>query len=473
MKNKTKRSIILTSLMAIAAAGAVTVGSTYALFTSESKTNIAITAGKVSVVATFNNLKTYSGVELTGDPATDVVKETAEVGVFTNGGTAKIENNELVLDKMTPGDKVGFDLTVKNESDVKAKCRTIIKAAEDNGLFSGLKVTIGEEEFNGLTSVSSIEELEVGSEDKTVHVTIELPSDAGNEYQGKSTKISYAVEAYQGNAAIEEPESYELGLYTSSDLVTFASLANSGKLFKAPYNNYYHFVLMDDIDMKGLEWTPFSIFKGEEYKDGDYNQGLDWLFDGNGHTIKNLTVNKELGSSKGAGFVAIATSMDIKNLTLDGASITASGGWVGGIAGGTLGGTTIENCKVINSEITAKTWLTGDGYDDGDKVGGILGSSNEGGSTIKGCAVKDTTIIGYRDIASLAGHTASGFAIESSVAENVEIKVDNSHDYKNIGETLDSKGYGARNAGQLVGYNAGNIDLSSCTATNVTIAFKD
>ena len=71
MKNKIKT--LLSSVASIALCSSIAVGGTFALFTSESKANIAITSGKVEVVATVGNLKTYSmGVEQAN-------------GVFENG----------------------------------------------------------------------------------------------------------------------------------------------------------------------------------------------------------------------------------------------------------------------------------------------------------------------------------------------------------------------------------------------------
>ena len=53
---------ILVPVLALTAFAAVGVGSTYAIFTSKANTNIAVTAGKVSVTATVENVKLYSGV---------------------------------------------------------------------------------------------------------------------------------------------------------------------------------------------------------------------------------------------------------------------------------------------------------------------------------------------------------------------------------------------------------------------------
>ena len=205
MKKKTKLSLILSSLAIMAVAGATMAGGTYALFTSESKVNIAVNSGKVDVTATISDLKTYSGKanSLTGDVIADedniVLTETE--GIFTNGGTAKIEGSALILDKMTPGDKVTFKISVTNNSTVASKYRTLIKEEGGTGLFDGLKFTIAESNVIGRTKWK---ELSSNSEPNGINIAtfdcvVSLPSDAGNEYQGKSANILFSVEAVQGN----------------------------------------------------------------------------------------------------------------------------------------------------------------------------------------------------------------------------------------------------------------------------------
>ena len=74
MKQTTK--VLLSAVLTIALCVSVISGATFALFTSEAGTNIAVTAGKVNVTATLGNLKTYS----MGDEQPQ--------GTFENGGTA-------------------------------------------------------------------------------------------------------------------------------------------------------------------------------------------------------------------------------------------------------------------------------------------------------------------------------------------------------------------------------------------------
>ncbi len=197
--NKINKTILLSALTALAFGG-IAISTTYALFTSEAETNVTVAAGKVDVKATLTDLVTYSGVNMTGDPTTDTLEETDVVGTFTNGGTASISGNTVVLDKLTPGDKVTFNVVIHNDSTVKSKYRSVAEIKEDNGLFDGLIIKIDDEQLGSTSVKSEYVDLAVGSEDITVKVSIELPSDATNIYEDKKCVFSYNVEAVQGNA---------------------------------------------------------------------------------------------------------------------------------------------------------------------------------------------------------------------------------------------------------------------------------
>ena len=202
MNKKQKSGIILASLACIAAAGSIMAGATYALFTSESKTNIAVTSGKVNVTAEIKDLKTFSGKanSLTGDVTVDADNIEENAGTtFVNGGTATIDGTDLKLEKMTPGDKVTFNISITNNSTVAAKYRTIVTKGADTGLFSGLEISIDNEDIVSAKTVSLYNAL--GSDAITVPVVVNLPSDRENEYQDKECDISFTVEAIQGNAS--------------------------------------------------------------------------------------------------------------------------------------------------------------------------------------------------------------------------------------------------------------------------------
>ena len=206
MKNA-KRNVIVSAMLAIALCVSVVAGATFALFTSNSSVNIAITSGNVEVTATASDLVVYSpkSVNETGivDDA-DISDNTNEVKVFGNGGTAALSGSELKLDNMTPGDKATFKITVKNKSTVAIKYRTVIEAA-DEGLLAGLKISIGGKNTVGATEWQKLEaNAEIPDAEKAC--VIELPVNAGSEYENKKCTLTFTVEATQGNTLVDYPD---------------------------------------------------------------------------------------------------------------------------------------------------------------------------------------------------------------------------------------------------------------------------
>ena len=121
MKNK---KLLVFSSLAAAVAVATAAGATYALFTSESKTDIAVASGKVNLSATINNLKMYSG-EWNESTSSYDSKEVS--GTFTNGGSAVLSANQLTLSKMSPMDKVTFTIDFDNQSNININsCISIV-----------------------------------------------------------------------------------------------------------------------------------------------------------------------------------------------------------------------------------------------------------------------------------------------------------------------------------------------------------
>lgn len=226
MNKKTKSTIVLTSMAAIISSTLLISGATYALFTSESKTNIAVTSGKVEVVATVKDFVTYSGTDLVGDTTLDESKivETNPQGIFNNGGTAKYDEDtgSVILSNVTPGDRVSFTISVKNNSNVSVKYRTKISKIEDDGLFDSLSVTINGDKYDGNTKFTPYSNLLANTNPDDIYVVIDLPSDVDNIYQNKTCKIANVVEAIQANAHLDDSTSVD-------DSETLASAIAEGK----------------------------------------------------------------------------------------------------------------------------------------------------------------------------------------------------------------------------------------------------
>lgn len=188
-----KKNCILSSIMILVLCFALISGATFALFTSESTVNIAVTSGKVEVVASVEDLTLYS-----------MGNEVDEF--FENGGKAEYnaQSNKLILDKVTPGDKVNFTVKIDNKSNVKTQYRVCVQAAEASKLLEGLKVTIDETTYSSFYSYKTAWALLDANKDiEDVKVSIELPKEAGNEYQDLTAALSITVEAIQGNGEVQ------------------------------------------------------------------------------------------------------------------------------------------------------------------------------------------------------------------------------------------------------------------------------
>ena len=145
-----------------------------------------------------------------------------------------------------------------------------------------------------------------------------------------------------GDGSPENP--FELS--TAADLTKLSALTNAAAT-NGEYGGY-HYKLATDIGMVGT-----TGFKGLNCMDTAWNyQYFTGVFDGNGHVIKNLTI--EAGTStRSRGFISVANGAAIKNLGME--NIVINGGaQLGGILGGAQGdtSTTVENCYVRGAKFT-------------------------------------------------------------------------------------------------------------------------
>ena len=224
-----KKKILLSSMVTIVLCLCLIAGSTFALFTSESEMNIAITSGNVELTASINAVDLYSvrpvqageTAEVTDENQAGYVYEQQQNGTFANGGTAALANgNELTLSRITPGDKVVLNIASLNTSDVTIKARYTVEVLSGEELASGLVITLKDANGNvidtlvGLDSfISTWETLAAGEQLAATKLEIELPVDAGNEYQHNAilaqnpnyngVSINILIEAVQGNANVQ------------------------------------------------------------------------------------------------------------------------------------------------------------------------------------------------------------------------------------------------------------------------------
>lgn len=110
-----KKKIIIMSAITIATCLAIITGSTFALFTSNSIFNVAITAGNLKVTAT--------PVDANLDGNVDFAVNTEFAGKLPIGEASfDSQNNDIKIVKMVPGDYVQFAINVKNEGNIAVDC---------------------------------------------------------------------------------------------------------------------------------------------------------------------------------------------------------------------------------------------------------------------------------------------------------------------------------------------------------------
>lgn len=178
-----KKKLLLTSILSIIMCFSLICGATFALFTSESKVNIAVTSGTVSVKA-----------------IPEIVQE--ETNMFS--GNAKIENGKVVIDRILPSDSVKVNVKIDNLSDVNVKYRTVVKCEDDNALTRELVIKLDGKDFSKLAE-SKWYALEPNVDGETVEVVISLPTEAYLSNGNNTCTLTVIVEAVQGNAPTYDP----------------------------------------------------------------------------------------------------------------------------------------------------------------------------------------------------------------------------------------------------------------------------
>lgn len=271
----------------------------------------------------------------------------------------------------------------------------------------------------------------------------------GSKYDLNSSAGKLFIDGYEYYADGIRINNDVYEIYSEAGLFSFAADVNAGNRYSGKT-----VVLTADLDLEGESWTPI----GDSVASYP-SVAFAGTFDGQEHTISNLTTaaeratNPDTNAADGLFGTLVGK---VRNLTLKNAVITGTH-YVGAIAGysSTNVGMAIENCHVDGAELTSVPVMIGDSYDNGDKVGGIIGYCVSG-DQITGCTVTNTVIKGYRDLGGISG-CAAATVTNCSVA-NVQITADQA-----------TNSYGAKdvNAGAIVGRDMGAV-LSGNTAENVS-----
>lgn len=341
--------------------------------------------------------------------------ELSNVYIAPLNSSAKVEPNRLFIN----GDRI--DISESNIEDGKAH---IVNYEGGKALSYSVEVAPG---------TYTVEVKRVGED---TGVVLASASRTVVVYSGLTTTISGSVEEDTTSGRFDINDDFVIN--TKEDLILFRDLVNevgvnfSGKIVKLAAN----------IDLAGIEWTPIGT-------NADGANKFQGIFDGQGHTISNMTVNQGV-AYHAAGFFG-ALNGTAKNIIFDNATVTSisapntdgntdngtavvagsiytsgsiegvtvknsrvSGNrYVGGISGYTYG--SVRKCTVENTTVTSTPDnLTGT-YDNGDKAGGVVGAFwHENTHKISGNIVNNVTVKGYRDIGGIVGY-ANGNVTDNAV----------------------------------------------------------
>lgn len=215
-----------------------------------------------------------------------------------------------------------------------------------------------------------------------------------------------------------------------------------------------HYILTADIDLSAYEnWTPIGAFQSlsdapedAEVPHPDY--AFTGTFNGDGHTISNLTVSSD--APMGAGLFGCAAGTEngaayIRNFTLK--DVNVSGFY---LVGGAVG-LQFMNCPVSDIHLVGENTLTGM-----QGIGGIVGT---GFDLISNCsATADIVVQG--DDGACAGLIAGGTTMSS--VKNCEV----------TGGKITADGNATWGFGALCGAPWGAAEITDCKVSGTVITVR-
>ena len=289
----------------------------------------------------------------------------------------------------------------------------------------------------------------------------------------KDAEMTELVKALSGNGSETDPYLIK----SVDDLILFRDSVNAGETkYNAPG---VYVALAADIDLAGIDW---SVNIGD-----DCNATFDGIFDGQNHTIYNLTSTET--AQKGDGYIctglfgAIYGKAVIKNLTIENATINTgafTGNNVGILVGfayaatGSIENVTIKGDIKVDAEGAYSVGAVV-GYlycgklaiencvvdaNDGSYINAISGAGAIIGygdaAQISGCSVKNIEITAKGLVGGIAGIFNPGATVSNSSVENVALNT--------TGE------YWVNSAAIVVGTYSSNIvlNISDISFANVT-----
>ena len=290
-------------------------------------------------------------------------------------------------------------------------------------------------EYNGIQLLNDV----------TDDLNENMPKAGANGFiDDTASQVDYTDDEIAGMTSV----SSVTGNYTSGMEYKISSVAELQKLATDVNAGKTHtgaiFVLADDLDLSEVEnFTPIGTSTSSKQFKG--------IFNGNGNTISNLTINK---TTSNTGLFGYASSATIKNVNLENVNITAKN-YVGGLVGQALNNTEISNCSA-----------SGVVYATEGSVGGLVGKQTSG--TITNCFtdvnVSTTSDCSGGLVGSADGSVQDCYAIGNVTGKAntggltgcaLNMQITNSFAAGDV--------YGSSsNVGGLIGLQRGDLNIDTC-----------
>jgi len=181
--------------------------------------------------------------------------------------------------------------------------------------------------------------------------------------------------------------------FTESTVVNIKTEEEFYKWYSGLSKNVFYgsVILEDDIDLNNYTFTAAYPFNGS--------------FDGGGHTISNFKVTPSQipGTDYyGGGLFSRISAGVVKNLNIDNLTINALGDinsivYLGSVAGMSVNGARIENCRLSNINIQGNTSYSNLSH----RIGGVVGVSDR--LTMTGCRVVSLNVQQIATVESAGG----------------------------------------------------------------------
>lgn len=398
---KTTKRALLTSAFSMIICVAMLIGTTFAWFTDSASTEVnKIQAG---------NLK----IQLLDESGNDLEGRTL--------AWQKADGHESEEVLWEPGCKYELQpITIKNNGNLALKYKIVITGIKGSAKLNDAidwEIKTDDTVFDFDTYHSLAAKGNANDSDKLT-ISGKMKPDAGNEYQGLSIDgIGITVYATQDTVEADSNDN------TYDTEATYLNTDAQGNYLISNANELVYFAqsvnvdgetyadktvkLTADIDLAGKKWIPVGQTQVSSF------QGT---FDGQNHTIKNMTVNYTGTNTNYAcglfGWIELhnGAPIVIQNVKFDNANVTGIKytGVVAGYANG-ASGAEIKNCVVTNSTVTSNS----------KNAGGIIGYMGKGvltGNTVSGC-----TISAKYDVGGIANSVEPAVTFRNNKVKNTNI----------------------------------------------------